>query len=432
MWLQGSVVQITLLLLRVGRGSDHGLSSTGSLQRDSDSDDLPTCTCDCCNTVQRRVDEVFMGVEIKCAPSSIRGPDLCPEQCTADETDKVLPTGDDFLDYMRFCFFECKPVNGLQTPLEAECTPLTNDDLKYVMDATGNAHDPAIALVRQAQAAAQAAMQKHATLLARNQKADPKLAKLHAENAIKTATFEGGAARDLSQETRSMEEEKALGRHEVLSKQIEDFKNEPPQDSVIQVHEAMMAAGEAARKAGIAAQSSLETLKNARQVAWETAVDEGENEMKAVKAGQDAFGAGLGAHAAGFANALDFKMLMAAKKAAEPYFLGFLRAKQQMASYESQAAKMAAKANKWKADANAETEKANKLFAEGDHEFAQKVIKKAQDLMARAKEYAGQAKHFLATAEEVNKGLPDYMAASRSAAARAAWELQPAWPGKRV
>jgi hypothetical protein len=333
---------------------------------------------------------------------------------------------------MRFCFFECKPVNGLQTALEAECTPLTNEDLKYVMDPTGNAHDPARALIGQAQAAAQAAMQKHATLLARKDMQDPKAAKRHAENAIKTATYEGGVSRDHSQDLRTFEEDKAIGRHEVLTKQIEDFKSEPAQDSVLQVHEAMMAAGEAARKAGIAAQSALSTLKEGRQLAWETAVDEGVNEMKATKAEQDAFGAGLAAHAAGFANALDLKMLMAAKKASEPYFLDFLRAKQQMGAYEKEAAVMAAKATKFKADANAETEKANKLFAEGDHDFASKVIKKAQDLMSRAKQYAGQAKHFLATAAEVNKGLPAYMAASRSAAARAAWELQPAWPGKRV
>lgn len=425
MWGQMPVVHIALLLLRVAHGSDHDMNS---LQRDSD-EPLPSCTCDCCNTVQRRVDEVMLGVEIKCAPSSIRGPDMCPEECAADDGDKILPTNQGNLDYMRFCFFECKPVNGMQTPLEAECTPLTNEDLKYVMDPTGNAHDPAIALVREAQAAAQAAIQKHSALLASK---DPKLAKIHAENAIKTANFEGGVARDLSAETRKAEEEKALGRHEVLSKQIEDFKNQPPQDSVLQIHEAMMASGEAARKAGIAAQASLTTLKNARQLAWDTAVDEGVNEMKAAKGEQDAFGAGLGAHAASFTNSLDMKMLAAAEKASQPYFMGFIRAKAQMAGYEKSAAAFGAKASKFKAQADAETEKANKLFAEGNKDFAQDVIKKAKELMATAKQYAGQAKHFLATAEEVNKGLPDYMAASRSAAARAAWELQPAWPGKRT
>merc|ERR1719379_1621631 len=125
----------------------------------------------------------MMGVEIKCAPSAIHGPDMCQEMCAADDTDKVLPTNQGNLDYMRFCFFECKPVNGLQTPLEAECTPLSNDDLRYVMDATGNAHDPAIVLVKEAQAAAQ----ERATLLAKKEAADPKLARLHAENAMKTA-----------------------------------------------------------------------------------------------------------------------------------------------------------------------------------------------------------------------------------------------------
>lgn len=373
-----------------------------------------------------------MGVEIKCAPSTVRGPDMCPDMCAADEGDKVLPTNQGNLDYMRFCFFECKPVNGLQTPLEAECTPLSNDDLRYVMDATGNAHDPAIVLVKEAQAAAQAALQKRATLLAKKEAADPKLARLHAENAMKTATYEGGVARDLSTATRKLEEEKAAGRHDVLKQQIEDFSAKPPMDSVIEVHEAMMAAGEAARKAGIAAQSALQTVKNARSLAWQTAVGVGQDEMKAAKAEDDAYNAGLAAHAASFANALDAKMLAAAEKASRPYFLSYIRAKQQMANYEKSAAGMAAKASDYKAKSNKESEKANALMAAGNKEFAEKTIKQAQDLMARAKEYAAQAKHFLATAEEVNKGLPDYMAASRSAAARAAWELQPAWPGKRT
>jgi len=373
-----------------------------------------------------------MGVEVKCAPSNIRGPDMCPDMCAADDADKVLPTNQGNLDYMRFCFFECKPVNGLQTPLEAECTPLTKEDLQYVMDPTGNAHDPAIALAREAQAAAQAALQKHATLLAKKEAADPKLAKLHAENAMKTATYEGGVARDLSADTRKTEEDKAVGRHDVLKQQIEDFRNEPPMDSVIAVHENMMAAGEAARQAGIAAQSALQTVKDARSLAWQTAVGVGQEEMKTTKAEDDAFQSGLAAHAASFANSLDVKMLAAAEKATRPYFLSYLRAKQQMATYEKESAKMAAKASKYKADADAESKKANELLAAGNREYAEKTIKQAQELMARAQEFAAQAKHFLATAAEVNKGLPDYLAASRSAAARAAWELQPAWPGKRA
>merc|ERR1712182_115356 len=110
-----------------------------------------------------------------------------------------------------------------------------------------------------------------------------------------------------------------------------------------------MASGEAARKAGIAAQASLTTLKNARQLAWDTAVDEGVNEMKATKAEQDAFGAGLGAHAASFTNSLDMKMLAAAEKASQPYFMGFIRAKAQMAGYEKSAEAFGAKASKFKA-----------------------------------------------------------------------------------
>lgn len=426
---RGLVAQILAsFFLGVGQASDHDLSLI-----QVKNSGFPTCTCDCCNTVPRRVDEVMLGVEIKCAPSAIHGPDMCQEMCAADDTDKVLPTNQGNLDYMRFCFFECKPVNGLQTALDAECSPLTTQDLKFVIDPTGNANDPAIAMVREvqaaAQAAAQAARQKQATLLAR--KSDPKLAKLHAENAIRTATFEGGVARDLSDATRNNEEEKAEAQHEVLKKNIEDMRKKPPIDAVLEIHEAMMAAGEAARNAGIAAQTSLKTLKEGRNLAWTTAVDVGEGAMQEVRTEHDAFNAGLGAHAASFTNALDMKMLAAAEKAAAPYFLGFIRAKQSMADYEKKAAALGAKAEKFKSEANKQSGKANKEMAAGNTEFAENLIKSAKETMERARNYADQAKHFLATAEEVNKGLPDYMAASRSAAARAAWELQPAWPGAR-
>merc|ERR1719352_2100410 len=117
--------------------------------------------------------------------------------------------------------------------------------------------------------------------------------------------------------------------------------------------------------------------------------------MKTTKAEDDAFQSGLAAHAASFANSLDVKMLAAAEKATRPYFLSYLRAKQQMATYEKESAKMAAKASKYKADADAESKKANELLAAGNREYAEKTIKQAQELMARAQGFAAQAKHFL-------------------------------------
>lgn len=373
------------------------------------------------------------GVEIKCAQSTIHGPDMCPEMCAADENDKVLPTNEGSLQYMRFCFYECKPINGLQTTPDAECTALTAQDLKYVIDPTGNAHDPALALVREAQAAAQAEKQNHATLLARNNKTDSKLAKLHAENAIKTTTFEAAVARDLSNQTRKVEQHRAEGRHDLLKKNIGNMRKQSSDaDSVLTIHKAMMSADEAARNAGIAAQASLKSLKEGRNLAWQTAVGTGQVAMGAAKVQHEAFNAGLAAHTASFTNSLENKMIVAAEQAAAPYVEGFTRARQTMADYEQQAAQFSAKAQSSKEEADQLTAKANTAAAKGNRDYAEKMIKSAKETMERARNYAGQAQHFLATSEEINKGLPKYLAASRSAAARAAWELQPAWQGKRA
>merc|ERR1719262_974808 len=103
--------------------------------------------------------------------------------------------------------------------------------------------------------------------------------------------------------------------------------------------------------------------------------------MQAVRNEHDAFNAGLGAHAASFTNSLDMKMLAAAEKAAAPYFLGFIRAKQNMADYEKKAAALGAKAGSFKAEANKLTAKANKALAEGNREYAEDVIKSAQETM---------------------------------------------------
>merc|ERR1719262_437050 len=103
--------------------------------------------------------------------------------------------------------------------------------------------------------------------------------------------------------------------------------------------------------------------------------------MQAVRNEHDAFNAGLGAHAASFTNALDMKMLAAAEKAAAPYFLGFIRAKQSMADYEKKAAALGAKAEKFKAEANKQSGKANKEMAAGNTEFAENLIKSAKETM---------------------------------------------------
>lgn len=125
--------------LRV-RQAEHGGTSDGP----------PQCTCDCCNVAKRRPEEVQLAaldVHVKCVASEEHGPEVCADQCTPpvrdenteEEEQNLLP-----LDMLNFCFFECKPVDGVMSPLLAACVALEDDEARRVVDKNGNTVDPAI------------------------------------------------------------------------------------------------------------------------------------------------------------------------------------------------------------------------------------------------------------------------------------------------
>ena len=55
------------------------------------------------------------------------------------------------------------------------------------------------------------------------------------------------------------------------------------------------------------------------------------------------------------------------------------------------------------------------------------LIKSAQDTWAESQEYAKQSKQFFATSADVSASIPKYGAAAKAAAARAAYDANPAW-----
>jgi len=115
--------------------------------RDISADDLPSCSCDCCDVVNRSPGEVLNEVRVKCSPSSGHSTDLCGELCAPSEEDAVLGSAaqNGMLDYQRFCFFECKPVDGRwrESPPGTQCVALEDAEAHHVLDAHGNAMDPA-------------------------------------------------------------------------------------------------------------------------------------------------------------------------------------------------------------------------------------------------------------------------------------------------
>merc|ERR1719487_2639482 len=53
-------------------------------------DDVPSCSCDCCDVVPRLPNEVVSGVQIKCAPSTAHDPTMCPMECRTADEDRLL------------------------------------------------------------------------------------------------------------------------------------------------------------------------------------------------------------------------------------------------------------------------------------------------------------------------------------------------------
>uniref|UniRef100_A0A7S4QYQ3 Uncharacterized protein n=1 Tax=Alexandrium monilatum TaxID=311494 RepID=A0A7S4QYQ3_9DINO len=108
-------------------------------------DDPPSCSCDCCVVAERRPDEVVAGAGVKCVPSEDHSSEACGEQCRPVADDTVLRTAaeDQILDYQRFCFFECKPAAGTTSFVGTGCLVLEPSEVRRVVDASGNAMDPA-------------------------------------------------------------------------------------------------------------------------------------------------------------------------------------------------------------------------------------------------------------------------------------------------
>jgi len=398
--------------------------------------DLPTCSCDCCEVASRRSDEVAFGVSIKCAPSDQHAADMCPENCNVDEDDKLLPTSDGSLQYVRFCFQECKPFQGATSPKASECVGLDTQDLQLVVDENGNARDPAVAMVAEANRIAQtaaAAKSKRATAAlaskAAVQRIDPAAVKVFATNMNRQADVEGAAARLQAQDSRDTEVDEATALNKRLKGEIHIKRTgiRMGMAGLNDIHNAMLNAEEEAQVAAEAAQSAISSVHEGKKQAWQTAVGEGQASVASVKAQADAKAKADAAKWALVVNNVEMKMLAAAEKAARPYHLSMLRAQQTVADYTKEAKSQASEAIKRETAAKNLESSARKAQAAGAMAKAEGLIGSAQSAMKDAKRMAAQARQMFASADEINKSIPKYAAAAQAAAARAAYDMQPAW-----
>lgn len=392
--------------------------------------DLPACSCDCCEVAKRRADEVNLGVQIKCAPSDSHSSDMCTEECLASDTDKILPSTDGTLQYMRFCFYECKPFQGLSSPLASECLDLDNEDIKLVIDADGNAQDPAVAFAAAAQREAHNRTVALMTAKAA-QKADPEAVKVLANNMKRQATNEGAAARAEAEASRVVEAGHAEDLNTRLKQQVSNQKAglSVGFQGLSDIHQAMINAEKEAAKAAEAAQVALSSVHAGKKQAWEVAMGEGQKSVIGVKAAADAKAAKDAAKYAVVVNRVEVKMAEAAAKAANPYFLSMLRAQESVKDYTVRATKNAAQAVAREKEARSLEKAARKLQSQGKMAVAEGKIASAQELMKSAQDLAKQARQLFASADAINKSVPKYAAAAQAAAARAAFEAAPHWPG---
>jgi len=398
-----------------------------SLRR-GDGDDLADCNCDCCGTVRRLPEETVAGTKVKCAPAHDHGSDVCTDECRAPAEDRLLHIRGNVLDYQRFCFFECKPAEGPASPVSTQCIALSFEDIETTAS-HGQAKDPAIIY--------QAAQHKASLVVAKQPKLGPPSqdAKMSGLRGIKQAGFEGKEAFHEAKKTRGIEAETAQSMNEFLRHHLESDSEDPPKafgakDPFAGIHdirEMQVGASAAAEEAGEAAQAALEALKKARHLTWSNSVDAAQGVMEGVVSQADAKAKADAEMLKRISNTQEEKMAAAAAKAAEPFFLSMIRAQQTSKDYNARGEEAAGKARDLQAESEKIAKEANGDNAAGKVSVAQTKILDARKVMREAQAFAKQARRFFATAKEIDKGIPKFVAAAQAASAKAAYDTNPAW-----
>lgn len=424
-----AVLRVVLWVGWIGQGQAAGFAFRRG------SDDLPSCTCDCCNTARRLPGEDSKA-HVKCSPAKDHSSDVCTNECQAPRNDRLVHTYEGILNYQRYCFYECKPAGGPNAALHTQCVDLDVKD-KSIIATNGVARDPAVVYknVAQKQAALVAAKK------AERQTPSPAEAKMSAMRGITQATAEGQEARAEAKVTRQLEEQAASNLNEVLTDHLEAVEaaeeagEEAPKlgnamnpfAGIEDIHEDTAASGEAANGAGDAAQAALSAVRQARKETWNAAIDAAKKAMDGVVAAAAAKAKADAEHLKRISNSQEVKMLEAAQKASFPFFISMLRAQQTAKEYRRKADDSRKLALKAKGKSDDESKQANDLNHEGKSAVANKIIMTARDDMKKAQAYAKQARQFYATAEEIEKSVPKFQAAAAAASAKTVYDMNPAF-----
>lgn len=230
------------------------------------------CSCECCSVAARRSDERTAGASVKCAPAAGHSSVTCSEQCTPTTDDKLLGlvAEDQLLDYSHFCFYECKPADGVQSLVSTQCLALDAEEANQVVDSNGNAMDPAFLYAKRPEEVKKqhAHADEAAMLLRMGEPGDPD--DVDRADAHETALDGRSAAQDAVEQGR-----KTLDRlrSAKVANEVPDLSHsDDPLLLASRSRDHATRAQEIADKAEEDAEQSIEALKSGRNETWMAAM----------------------------------------------------------------------------------------------------------------------------------------------------------------
>jgi len=411
-------------------------------ERQKSASEEEACSCSCCDVVERRPDEVVDDARIKCAPSEEHSSEVCSDQCLSAENDRILRTAEEqVLDYLRFCFFECKPAAGVLSPVSTQCVALDEADIPKVVDTSGNAIDPAVIYAKSfnpnqfrlpgaSLISARHSQVAHAPSPAANSASspaplsalapatvDPKLA---AENAVlgkKWATEESTDAREVASKVREGEAFQSRLYHEKLQTKAGVVESGDPYAEVAAVRQSALASQMAAQGADNAAEHAVQVFNLARAANWNAALDAAKADI--VKLGEDAQKKKDAKPPVPPGMAWRQKAAEAARKAYQPYMDSIASAQRMAAANGMRAASMEKEAANDQTQAESLTEEAKSWSEKGRPAEARTRMSQAKAFELRSKQLSANVKVLRRRVKDAQKTIDGYYAVAQQAATMA-------------
>jgi len=392
----------------------------------------PSCSCDCCDVVNRLPGEINFGAGVKCSPSGEHSEDMCGQQCTPDKEDKVLK--DEVVDLERFCFFECKPAAGLRAPAKSQCVAFSEEEAAKTIDPAGNPMDPAFLYQQSLSnqppanffggAPVYSAASASANLLSKGTrivkgKPDAKEAKIAAQKGKAYAEAQGKGASLEAARLREMENQHQQTLNAAMKASGDGTVTLDPFAAIQDLQVAANNARTDAERSAISAGDAVKSYDVGRRKMWKLALSEaGKEVLRWKKFAEDKAAREL---AAMYKPTWQSKAIKKAQEASQPYIEAMLRAQDSVKLYNQKGYGMASSASKLWSEAQVDAAKANKLprGSIAENNMAQSEMLDAREKAKEAQTMAMESRQYFSTAAEVRKGVPSFQYSAQKAAAQA-------------